>query len=878
MSPVFRYINGTIEILNQTKSRVAMKKPLFFFSVFLLFFGLSSNVFVGPAFAANDEEMTFEEPETTSPQPASSPAVPPKIESKKAEPKKIEPAKDSGSVPTAKRGGPTTVPKASRYSNGVTTGATNGKAVEQKPTPSSPTAKQPAVSQPAKSEPNVESQQEEGGSVFDAFSSLLSGKKSVKRNDPKPQRPDRPLNDDIDAVIPENALVVAKSPSLKTLEECVGFMMTKLGYGSISPTDYLKLTPYGRILPALDMERSAAVIYFPFHQKPVSMVILPVLDARFFLQGLGAKLDQKQKEIPDGVPFTLRTPKNYLCWMNRDYAVIVDPVTAEEISNVIQTPAWKKNRRYLPPGLVRSHFEVHLTRFGIEQMHELGFSALQDSRSFIFEKANESRANIQDFDPAMVSARLVNFGNWVKTNVQELRVDILLKENETVTGTTVVPFPHSELERQNNATFRPGVGTTLDIGSFRPNATGTFLKVLPTYTAPIAGQVDLIPEVAARLEPPFNRIRHIEYSITLPGDGQLLAENWSFFLEVDNSELFLKELIVPKAQMVGSHIGSQTLSELGAKVLGNLAVRRQNRQAGRGRNARFPANPEAAAEFGARIGEKLGTEVGANMGVKEAMKLYSFGGYPLLVSDLVRYTKAMREIKAQEAGMATRPPIQLTGEPTLRMLMGQVVQGLQNGGLEDIIANMTSENASLLKDAPLMATQNLFVILDPQHILIVPGNQQVMNDAVTNWEAVKSAFFSKPNAPIPPAPEEVEGNQLTAYPQYTPLVVGASRPELPLNEGPAFSGLWESIREEIPYPRQQTIRTVTQVDPYAGQLLREYVIKNYFPNYKPPMKLNLADNTPFILYVSTTGQGTGRLFSGIPHLFFRNVLAAWMEK
>ncbi|MDO4570171.1 MAG: hypothetical protein Q4D38_07300 [Planctomycetia bacterium] len=667
----------------------------------------------------------------------------------------------------------------------------------------------------------------------------------------------------IEETVPGDALMVLRFSSVKEFNACGKKILSELSLGSLGPLDWLRLSAYGPALPFVDRNRQAAVVYFPMNGLPALMLIVPTTDYAKFIEALGADVSSLGASIPDFTVSQLKNPPNYLVYPRKGYAVIVEPIPPQRIREIQSGKSFREMTYFTPTGLKSPHASLEITPLGIRHFSALGKSALSDF-SPVF---SESMKSLKIPDPEIDFAetffnRADNLVRWVDKNVQSLRYDIQIKKTSILASISILPRQNSLLHGQIMDPNGTIVATTLEMDSF--------LKVVPVLPAPVCGQMDVPASLAAPLQAPFNRVRHLEYCFTLPAEGELLAESWCFFLEVDDAQQFVRELIVPNAQKIGSHVASEKLSEIGAQVLGNMAVRRASRQGGRRRPPRLPADPEGAARTGERWGAALGNLVGREIGEKEGMKKHDFMGYPLYVSDLVYFTEMMNEIRAKERGeLPPRKPILLTGEFTLMKLIGGSVGGLLNGDINVAFGDTLSGFRTAQQAQPLIARTNYICVLSPYHILIVPGNDRVLHMAVSNWNAVRDYYF-------PPVPAEGEMDPV-APPPYSAAPASSVFRFASFQEPPVWQSSWDSICAGVVHAEVHRLRSVTLLDPANTQWISNYIRQNYAP-LMPSLSLKpLPRNTPPVLTISTTAGDLSYFFSSVPYATIKNLVDASVE-
>lgn len=634
----------------------------------------------------------------------------------------------------------------------------------------------------------------------------------------------------LDRLIPSDALLIFRTVRLARLNEKLRYLFERAGWGKLAPSDWLKLASFGKGVDAVDFNRSAAIVYLPLPSPDVlaSAVFLPVNDFAAFAAALGAD------SVPaEGAPVELKKVPGWSAFSLKGYAVLYESQHGDFPVRIASSEPFPVDR-YTPSGLKQPDFTLETTERGVRVFANLAHKAANDFLPLV--RKALAGMDVLEGDaggPFDISSRTDEILRRIGTNLRSARFDGMIGRDGLVSATVLRPYPETPLARQIDDKGGPSIPTSLD----GPD----FLKIVPDRRAPLAGQVDLSPESAANLEQPFDRIRHIEYSFALPQEGELLAESWCFFLEVDDSEAFVNELIVPKAQLIGGHIGSEKLGELGAKILGNLATRRQARG-----YRPLLGSPEEAAAIGEELGANLGGSIGASVGEQEAMKIYDFDGQKLLISDLALYTQKMKEIRARERGERTRPPILLDGEPTLRLLIGNILSGLESGSLEGIIRDHFGVAANSSDGDLLLARRNLILVLDPAHLLIVPGNESALRAGLRRWRAYQD---------------------------------GASANETDeTNDYGRWRKSWDDLCLEMNAPEAQILRSANRFDLNAARVKADFARQYYVPNLPVLFPKPLPANLPGALAVSTTGPETALFYSVVPNEIVAALVDQFLKK
>ncbi len=642
----------------------------------------------------------------------------------------------------------------------------------------------------------------------------------------------------IETVLPSNSLMILRTSPIKRLNDNSRSLIKGLGFGDLSPLTWLSLSPYGKSVNQLDQSRPVGVCWLVSnrHPEPATAIFLPIRRFVPFVRALGAKVDSSltDADVPEGTIFDLKTPSNWIAFQLRGYAILLKKEDESSVKTILSARPVGAGL-FSPSGLEEPDFSLKITSTGIRLSAMLRESAGPEFHYFLRNVLRELEKSDVDLDlnPGALHFQLNQFSDWMVENVNELVLDGKIIDSGLVTSSVFVPVPGSKLAGQIRNSGGPRTPTLL-------NQPG-FLKVLPPAPSPLTGQTDLFPEFAAPLDPPFNRVRHIEYSFNLPERGELLAESWAFFLEVDDTDAFVRELIIPKAKLIGSHMGSDQAGQMIGEFLGNLSAQRQ----GRGRRPLLFNSPEEAAMIGRAIGAGLGSEIGSNLGEKEAMKTYDFDGYKLYISDLVLYTQQMREIQARERGESGPPPIFVTGEPSARILIAKLLAGLQTGSLDDLLHSQLDPGGKP-DDAPLLARRNLILILDKTHLLIVPGNERILREAVRNWRG----FLRRKG-------EGIDERDL-------------SSPEP-----------WREERDEIyrvmADPSSQILRGAFLFDLGAAQALSEMVRADYAPGMKPLLTTPVPRDLSRPFFLSTNAPNAGYFYGVYYNDFLKFLLQAIQE-
>lgn len=630
--------------------------------------------------------------------------------------------------------------------------------------------------------------------------------------------------------IPADALLILRTVQLARLNEKCRHLLKEIGLGPISPLEMLKLSAFGKAVLAIDIHRPAAVVYLNDREEPFPAILLPVSDFSAFASALGAEISSDS--LPSGTVVELKNPAGASAALQGDWAVVFESKYNAEARPFIDGPFLLPNDSS-PRTLKNPDITVEITPLGFAVFERLIRQAKADLTPVVHQTLQGLHllGDEAEFSEQELSQRAERFIRWPADNLRLLQFDLKIARSALVTALALTPKPDTPLARQIGDTGGPLIPTSLEGPEF--------LKIVPVVPAPLSGQIDITPETASSFDPPFDRLRHVEYSFAVPSEGELLAESWCFFLEVDDSEAFMRELIVPKAQLIGSKIGADKLGEIGAQVLGNLATRRQSR----GRRPLL-GSPEDAAAVGEQLGANIGANLGMSVGEQEAMKIRSFDGFPMYTSDLVLYTKQMKEIRARQRGEQTRPPIILDGSPTLRILIGNILSGLESGSLEGMIQSQFDQYGAHFaeSDRPLLARRNLTLRLDETHLLMVPGDENLLRAAKDRW--IRYTETQKSGAQIPAVSDL------------------------------AWQKSWDLLCREMTSPTDQILRSATQFSPVAAKQFLRYVRQYYAPKLPEFWRADVPKNLSEFFSVSTTSSNAGLLYGVAPN----DLIAVWVAQ
>lgn len=633
----------------------------------------------------------------------------------------------------------------------------------------------------------------------------------------------------IESVIPGKAIAVVKISSLQEFNIKGKEVLNDLEVSTFAPLDWLKYTPFGKAINNTVQDSPVALAVVPNGKGLGHILFFPVKNYVAFAAALGArKAALSAKEEPGVLPaetcVNITLPKGYFICGYQGYALLISENLKGSLSQLYDRGTLAESRKARRSLLKNALLSFEAYPEGIRQIAQLrqnglmGFSL--DINKWI-ESANQSFEGKEKIkvNPKMVK-RWNNFLDRTEKNLRYFRMDLDVQDDALLTAITGIPADGTPMMAQIEDK------SIADIPLYF--TADQFTKIVPNYSAPISGQIDLSPTASAALESPYNQIRHVEYSLILPGEKDFLAQNWCIFLEVDDAKQFVHEIVVPKAQFIGGYTGAEMGSELAGRIFGNMAVRRQNR----GR----PADPESAAANGSSLGARLGERLGQMMGEKEATTIFDFEGFPLYVADTEFYTRKMAEINAKKAGQIPEKPIMLNGEYTLiNTVLG--VLGGQNSELTSLLNRSAVQNNNNNGQSPnLIAKKSFFLVLDDHHLLVVPGNRDLLREAKNNWlKMLDDMKKGKVQEPLRSAQAPRE----------------------------AWSILWEIMNREIVNAAGQQIRSITRFDPPSIKYLANYLNTFYLKN--APLKFNSIPNeAPEALFFTTTSQRSFHAYYAAP--------------
>lgn len=633
--------------------------------------------------------------------------------------------------------------------------------------------------------------------------------------------------------IPKNAGVVLQVTSLKTLDRAVGELSEQTGGDRFSALTALRLTAYRNALSCINTNNPVAVVVFCDTVPPRIAVELPVSNKQFetFVSAV-AKASKSDKPIVDSQKRTARftlTLNNSLDVVARqvsnDYVVVTNAENESalaffESSNVSSRIA------SAPEELKSPIVTINVSEQGLTQL-------TKPNRPFWVEMQN-LLVELQKTNPALAKIDIEAVHRYVADNLAGLRYDLAIDDYGLYAALQTTVKPNSDAAAQL-ATYRDPY--PLNVTADR------FFSILPDVESTLAGQVDLPGSLSQTLPAPFNRVSFVEYCLGLPTTGELAAESFMFYLEVDDADAFAREMIVPRAREIGRYIGSKQASDAASQLFGSIAERRLARQ----NNSRRPipdrrrADPERAAEVGGALGSLIGGIVGENAGEETAMKERRINGFKTYVSDIETYVRQTALMKAEKNGSLAS-----SDAPKMRNGAFSPVEALisiiQNDGeLQNGILRSANDEAAQVDQTPLFAREGYLVVLNKNAILFSLGNQDLLKLGINNYRATK-----EPGINYIAQTHDVDAT-------FSLRRLGALIPNL----------------------KDSNIIGSMRVDPAAIQAYYRWLQKYYFPSAPKFTTAELPIGTPKLLVVSSVYPNRGVQRFVLPHKATANLIKTY---
>ena len=691
----------------------------------------------------------------------------------------------------------------------------------------------------------------EAGSDADAGTAENSAKSSTKKT-PSAEYP-------LENLIPEDAAVIVRISSVREFN-------AKLE--KLTETNFLRMLKSlgkGEYAKQLEPDRPVGIVLFPVKGAFQWAAFIPVKRYRKFVELLGADVSELPETIPDG---TVSMLSPTLCAVPYCGHAVLAP-NPMLLTYIQRSPKFSVTRTFTPCAVKDPTVSIELTNSLIQWLTRRGRIGLEEFAPVFGPEMAKLQENSEQMALAQQYFDRINASiSWLDANIESARIDLTVGETESILSTAFLPKAETRLAGLLQDPFVPQISASLE--------SKNFLKVVPAYPASLIGQVDLPPATAERLKAPFNRIRHVEYALITPPENGSLAEGWCFFLEVDDAEAFVRETILPQAEEIGTKLGANTLGELGSEALQRNAERRLDRQMNRRRPPRRYADPEKASERGQALGSLIGGLVGKAVASKEALKKQDLMGFDLYVSDLVQFTQLKKLIRQQEEGTAppassmfqNADPGQMVGKLIDGIISGEAnldLQEMMGGGMNGSVGNLAETSTNETADElPLAATRNFMVVLDPQHLLVVPGNDAVLFDAVRLWNFARDKYLP----PVPPkTPEELAARR--NIPPYLPNYQSLP-PEPPREENSRWHESWQNICESIEFPGRHHVRFASVLSTEETMRTLEFASRVYGFEIPQNVRESIPVDLSPILSVYTTTGNAGNTFTTLPHEMSRS--------
>ena len=563
----------------------------------------------------------------------------------------------------------------------------------------------------------------------EGFSNLMKSPKEEEANKddvPEPE-PNVPRVEGLP--IPPNAGVILQLSSLKALDRAVGEFSVQTGGDRFSILTALRLTAYRSALNCVNANSPAAVVVFCDAVPPRIAVVLPVARKHFstFVSSV-AKASKSEKPNVDAkgqsarFTLSLKTPLDLIArQVSNDYVVVTNAENESLLPAFASANA--SSRVAAPPEEIKSPVvTINVLERGLTQL-------TKPDRPFWIE-ARSLLAEMQNTTPALAKVDLESVRQYAANNLLGVRYDLTIDDYGLYAALQTVVKPNSDAAAQI-ATYRDPY--PLNVTADR------FFSILPDVESALAGQVDVPGSLAKTLPAPFNRVSFVEYCLGLPTEGELAAESFMFYLEVDDSEAFAKEMIVPKAREIGRYMGSKQAADAASQLFGTMAERRLARQNASRRPVpeRRRADPERAAEVGGALGSLIGGLVGESVGEETAMKEHRVNGFRTYVSDIETYVRQTALMKAEKEGNYSSSGASATKSAAFSPAEALISMIQNDGELQRKLLQSANEEAARVDQTPLFAREGYLVVLNKNAILFCLGNQDLLKLGINNYRATR---------------------------------------------------------------------------------------------------------------------------------------------
>ncbi len=664
--------------------------------------------------------------------------------------------------------------------------------------------------------------------LSNGFSKIVRAPKTNDKS-PLPQRAQRRREN---LPIPRSTGVLLTAPSLKRLDAAASDVFAGSGSDRFSVLGALFLTDYRKVLAEIDQEAPVGLYVFCQTVPPSIAVALPVddNDADAFLDALAkASKGAIPKKNGANYEFSVKLPEETrLCarQIDPDYLVVTSEATQSVLNEFARGNLVPISPSGAPPAFKSPCLTLEASPAGIAQLTDPYRPFWREVDRLVYQAKMAA--------PPIADVEFDAVRQYVADNIASVRYDLDVDEYGIYAGLQTRPRPNSDSQREL-ASYRDPSPINL--------APDRIFSILPSTIFALAGQMDIPEELAKKLPKPFNRVKFVEYSFGLPAPNQLAADSWLFYLEVDDSEQFAREMIIPKAREIGRYVGSKQGGEAASQLLGKASEARLERQKRRGVPARRLADPERAAALGNALGSALGGLIGENQGEEIAMKEQRINGYKTYISDLETFSRQSALMRAEQEGKNPR-----RGSPLAKndfSLVETLVSVLD--GSDDIQSSMLrsiNDDALNVDDSPLLARTGYLVMLDKNTILYSLGNESLLRYGINNYRATTSP--------------------------------GLARYQALADDSDAVQSLIRLISQIPNVERANTVGSAL-LDPAAAQAYYRWLQGYYIPNAPVVNSGLLPSDTPKMLALFSVDRNLSIQRFLTPHRTIENVLKTYFN-
>ncbi|MBQ9875397.1 MAG: hypothetical protein IJM30_13160 [Thermoguttaceae bacterium] len=661
------------------------------------------------------------------------------------------------------------------------------------------------------------------------FSKLINSPRTTDEETEPAEAPESA--DAIRLPVPQDVDVVLRAPSLNALDRAAAKFFLQTGDSEFGVLGALKLTDYRKALAAINPDAEVAVMLFCESAPPKFAVVLPVPEKRFqaFVEGLERTAPPDERNLTIG---TDGRTANVAMKIADSFVVVarqIDPnyVVLAQASDATILNSFDKSALGATPngfdqGLNAPCLSLEATPDGLARLTD-------PERPFWRELARLLSDREEELGGIQVAANLEEIREYVRRNLLAVRVDASIDDYGIYLSTRSSARPGSTGEKR--------IASYSNLQPLNGNA-DRFFVVLPDVEAPLSGQTEISPVVAAALPKPFDRARFIEYSLNLPLERELAGESWQFYLEVDDADAFVREMIIPKAREIGGYIGGGQLEEVGGRLFGGIAERRR----AQGRPV-LAGTPEAAAARGATLGGLIGGAIGADAAEQMAMKQYKFDDFTMYVSDLETYARQKALMAAEARGEAPPPDSPLLFDrdrPLLSALDAALANSQSGEPLQLALLRSANQRAEAVDNSPLLARKSAIVVLDRNHLLIGLGNESLLRYAVNNWKSL-----TRPSI------------------RY-----------MSIKTDPSGIVNLQKLIEQIANSENSSLESAIRVDLARSLAFCNFAARRYLGASGVALPV-LPDGTPGALVVTTIDDGTERVHIVAPNLLIERAFKAF---